>query len=60
MNRKQIDEILDDIGFIGGGRPLTEEDTKEISAWIQARKKQKQQAKKNSRSSTRKKTRKTT
>ena len=55
MKKKQID--LDDIGFVGGGRQPTEEDFKDISAWIQARKKQ--QAKKKTRTSTVKKNRKT-
>jgi hypothetical protein len=38
MRKKQIelsDLSLDDIGFIGGGRPWTEEDSKAISAFLQ-------------------------
>ena len=36
MRTKNFD--LDDIGFIGGGPPPTEEDFRAISAFIQARK----------------------
>jgi len=35
MKSKQLD--LDDIGHIGGGTPPTEEDFRNISAFIQAR-----------------------